>query len=220
MAHGTVERTYFSVVINVPDANHVTFGERQLGDTRRIPPGDPPVQLDGIAVPEKGSPEEKMLRDVLEKTLLGKQVNVKEVTDMGTSRGASVYYAIEGTRRYALENNVNIMLVREGFAQYNGKWGSSDKNLGGMAEAQRLAQEERKGIWADYTPEANAVQEATTEPIQPPVTIEQTQPVNVPVPDPQPPPEPQTTPWKLPLLIAIIAAVGAVVAWRCFRKKT
>jgi len=203
MAHGTVERRYSSVVTNVLDSIHVMIDERRDGP---LVFSGGTVQLDGIATPKKGSPEEKALLDILKKRLLGKQVNVKELTDGGTSRGVSVYYAIEGKRRFAPEDNVNIMLVREGFARYSEERGSGDRNLGGMKEAQRLAQEEGKGIWAP-------------EPVQPPVTIEQTQPVNVPVPDPQPPPEPKATPWKLPLLIGLIATAGAITAWRFFRKK-
>jgi len=217
ITHGDVEWSYSGVVTNVPDSTYVIIDERHTG-LLALGRGTP-VPLDGIAVPEKGSPEEKVFLDILKKTLLGKQVNVKEITDGGTSRGVSVYYAIEGKRRFAPEDNVNLMLVREGFARYSGERGSGDRNLGGMAEAQRLAQEEKKGIWAHYKPETNTVQEATPEPIQPPVTIEQTQSVNVPAPDPQPPPEPQTTPWKLPLLIGLIATAGAITAWRYFRKK-
>ena len=146
MVCGTTEWRYRLVVTNVLDATHV------IVDWRRHPYSEfamslGPVLLDGIAAPEKGSLEGEALLNILKKTLLGKQVNGVELLDGGESRGASLYVT-DDPRRRAPEDNVNLMLVREGFARYSGEWNSGDGNLGGMAEAQRLAQEERKGIWA------------------------------------------------------------------------
>ena len=72
--------------------------------------------------------------------------------------------------------------------------------------------------------ETNAVQEATVEPVQPTAVIETVTLERVPMTSTQPPTEPdapakgKTTPWKLLLLVGV-AAVGAIMAWRCFRKK-
>jgi len=216
MAYGTVDWRYSGVVAKVLDSTHIMIDERHHGIL--VLGRGSPVPLDGIVVPEKGSPEETALRDVLGKTLLGKKVNVIEITDMGTSRGVSVYVT-DDSRRRVPEDNVNLMLVREGFARYSGIWGSYDGNIGstGMKEAQRLAQEERKGIWA------NCGQEATPDPVHPPVAVETAPSDSVPVTDTQPPPEPdkpvnpKTIPWKLPLLIGAIIIGGAIMAWNRMR---
>jgi len=162
---------YSTVVTNVPDATHVTFGERKIASVY-VRPGYT-VQLDGIAAPEKGAPEEDALRDAVEKALLDKRVNVIELKSRD-SWCVSVYVT-DDPKRFASEDNVNLMLVREGFARFSGELNSTDELLGGMAEAQRLAQEERKGIWANHG------QEATPDPDQPPVAIETTPPDSVPV---------------------------------------
>ena len=72
--------------------------------------------------------------------------------------------------------------------------------------------------------ETNAVQGATAGAIQPPAGVGKTPPNSVPVTTTQPtanpdnPAETKTTPWKLPLLVGIAAVLGAMAAWRCFRK--
>ena len=218
MAHGTVNWRYRSIVTNILDTTHIVIDARRDTDPNsKIEFYGGPVLLDGIAAPEKGSPEEKTLLDVLKRTLLNKKVNVKELLDCGESRGGSVYVT-DDPRRRASEDNVNLMLVREGFARFSRRLQSDDGILGGMAEAQRLAQEERKGIWAHYTPETNTVQEATPEPVQPSAAVEKTPSNTVPVTDTQPPPEPKPIPWKLPLLISVII-IGTIGGWRYFRKK-
>jgi len=205
---------YSTVVTNVPDTNRATFGKR-LFHVRMSPGYMAP--LDGIAAPEKGSPEEEDLYGVLGKTLLGKWVNVVECRSKDTSFGYSIYVT-DDPQHFAPEDNVNLMLVREGFARFSGELNSTDELLGGMAEAQRLAQEERKGIWA------NCGQEATPAPVHPPVAVETAPSNTVPVTDTQPPPEPdkpvnpKTIPWKLPLLISVII-IGTIGGWRYFRKK-
>ena len=211
---------YSTVVTNVPDTNRATFGKR-LFHVRMSPGYIAP--LDGIAAPEKGSPEEEELHGVLDEMLLGKWVNVVECRSKDTSFGYSIYVT-DDPQRFVPEDNINLMLVREGFARYSGTWNSSDGTLGGLKEAQRLAQEERKGIWANYGQETNTVQEATPEPVQPPVAVETTPSNSVPVTDTQPPPEPdkpanpKTIPWKLSLLIGVVI-IGAIFRWRYFRNK-
>jgi len=221
MAHGTVEMRYRSVVTNILDATHIVIDARRDTDPNsKIEFYGGPVLLDGIAVPGKGSPEETALLDVLKRTLLNKKVNVKELLDSGESRGGSIYVT-DDPRRRAPEDNVNLMLVREGFARYSGKLQSGDGVLGGLGVTQRLTQEERKGIWAHYTQETNAAQETTPEPVQPPVTIEKTQTNRVSVTATQPLTEPAETKniqWKLYLLLGVVI-IGAITAWRYFRKK-
>jgi hypothetical protein len=70
----------------------------------------------------------------------------------------------------------------------------------------------------------NAVQGATAETVQPPAGVGKTQSNSVPVTTTQPtanpdnPTETKTPPWKIPLLVGIVAILGAMAAWRCFRK--
>jgi len=87
-----------------------------------------------------------------------------------------------------------------------------------MYEARRKAKETP----AVVRQETNTVQGVTVGAVQPPVAIEKTQPNRVPVITTQPlsePDETKNTPWQLLLLIGIIAIIGAITAWRCFRKK-
>ena len=71
--------------------------------------------------------------------------------------------------------------------------------------------------------ETNMVQEVTIGTTQPPDGTAKVEPNHVPTATAQPPAQPdnpageKATPWKLPLLIGV-AAVGAMAAWRCFRK--
>jgi len=220
VAYGDMNIPYSAVVTNVQDATHVVIDWRRDPFSERAFVGGP-VLLDGIAVPEEGSTEEEALLGILRKTLLNKQVNVIEYLDGGirSSRGVSVYVT-DDKRRRAPEDNVNLMLVREGFARYSGIRHVSDGNLGGMKEAQRLAQEERKGIWAHYGQETNAVQAATPEPPPPDGTEKATPARDTDPPPPEYPSEPspgKTLRW-LAALLAIAALAGAA-AWRHTKRK-
>jgi len=73
--------------------------------------------------------------------------------------------------------------------------------------------------------EPNTVQDVTTETTQPPAGTEKVGANRVPATVTPPPAETdeptktKTAPWEIPLFIAVLAVIGAMAAWRCFRKK-
>jgi endonuclease YncB( thermonuclease family) len=139
---------YHTVVTNVIDSDKVAVDGRRSGSPYGIVLyGDTVVLLDGIAPLEVGHPEQENLVNILKGSLLGKKVNVVEFLDTGRSRGGSVYIT-DDPRRFSKEDNINLRLIREGVAKWSGTCNSSDISPGEMEDAQRLAQAERKGIWA------------------------------------------------------------------------
>jgi len=226
MAHGDRAERYSGVVTNVLDATHVMLGSVRLGDRYDI---SRTATLVGIAAPEKGSPEEAALLAILEKTLLGKRVTVRDRMDGSRLCGASIYVA-EDKWPFKPEDNVNLMLLREGFARWSGEFHSDDDNLGWtIQDAQRQAQAERKGIWADFEPPPDPTPAVTNAPAEPPQTVPDTpQPEagrgvsHTPeegIPPPIAPVANKPTPWKLPLLIGTLI-LGAVAVWRFLQKKS
>jgi hypothetical protein len=110
-------------------------------------------------------------------------------------------------------------------------WSSGpDKKMGTKDDVYDGSPTLYKTVWeAKYAQaiaqqETNTVQEATAGAIQPPASVGETPPNSVPAITAQPtanpdnPADPKTTPWKIPLLIGIVAIIGAMAAWRCFRK--
>jgi hypothetical protein len=221
MAHGSLELRYSSVVTNILDATHVMLADGYY-DFGRMPSNGGLVPLDGIAALEEGSPEEKALLDILEKTLLNKKVYVFQIID-GNLRHVSIYVT-DDSRRRTIEDNVNLMLVREGFARYSGRCNPYEIRMIGMIqEAQRLAQEERKGIWATFESTPSPPPAVTNAPAAPPKEGgAQASPPSREEDDPPPPApvESKPTPWKLPLLIGIVTVIGVVVIWRYVLKKS
>jgi len=221
MAYGDWMAAFIGVVTNVPDATHVTFVypivQTRSGESHR----SRTVQLDGIAAPEDGSSEEAALLDILRKTLLGKTVDVVERIDSGESRGADIYVIDDG--RSTPKNNVNLMLLREGFARFTGRNSVFDRITYEMImEAQRLAQAERKGIWADFEPPPDPSPAITNAPADPPQPPPDT-PTNVVVTVEPPTPAPvanKTTPWRFLLFIGSFIIIGSVIVWRFLIKKS
>ena len=109
LAHGDRPWHYFGVVTNILDVTHVTFEGERIGFGGDFRSRTAP--LAGIAAPEKGSPEEKTLLAILEKTLLGKRVNVCDWIDGGESRYASIYVTND-PQHFAPKDNVNLMLIK------------------------------------------------------------------------------------------------------------
>ena len=107
------------------------------------------------------------------------------------------------------------------------KLGTKDDFLRGDVEAYKRGWQPKPTPPVDGQ-KTNAVQAATAEPVPPPVGTAKVTPSRVPSATTQPPAkpdnpdnpaDPKTTPWKIPLLIGIVAIIGALAAWRCFRKK-
>ena len=223
MAHGDTRHTFYSVVKNVVDGNHLLIDGRRATTSDMVLGGGPPVQLDGIAAPEQGSPEEAALRDILEKTLIGKKIYCIEYLNRRWSQ-ASIYVTDELEWRKP-EYNVNLMLVREGYARFSGRTYSYDGVLGGMAEAQRLAQEEQKGIWSPLgltpglppSPAVTKFLKLGDEPSAPPEPEQPNQE------KPTPPQDTATASlawWHLTLGIFLALGVCMMILWKRKQKKT
>ena len=223
MAQGTIEISYSAIVTNVPGATHVTLDGMRARFGDWVNHQSRTVQLEGIVAPEKGSPEEAALLDILRKTLLGRRVNVVDLLDSGESRGASIYVS-DDPKRLEVEDNVNLMLFREGFARFSGGWRLIDSALFAVEDIQRQAKEARKGVWAtlEVTPESAQPpeQEKEKEPSAEQDMTNSTVTSEEPSPGPALPDEPQTgrdIRWFA--LAALFACAAGLAVWRRIRQK-
>ena len=136
---------YHTVVTNILDDKRIAI------EGRRLPNGiilnvDIPVVLNGIEIPQRDSLAAKTFQNVLEKILVGKRVNVVELLETDRSRGGSIYVT-DDFKRFSKEDNINLMLIRDGIAKWSGKCNVSDISPEEMEEAQRQAQKAHRGIW-------------------------------------------------------------------------
>ena len=144
----TVTMTYKAIVTNVVDGNTILIDVKRAPNTNNpvgMKPGGP-VVLDAIDAPELDQPGGQEARQFLTELLVGKEVLVVELTDMGTSRGAWV--TLDG-------NCVNLLLVQNGHAwlgtfNVHGQRSRQAK----LPAALAAAKEKRIGIWEPEDPVA------------------------------------------------------------------
>jgi endonuclease YncB( thermonuclease family) len=99
------------------------------------------VRLEGIDTPERGQPFGRKAGQALAKKVFGKVV---QVDDLGRDR----YGRRLGTVRLD-KRNVNLDLVREGWAWRYRKYAPKNKEL---ASAEAAARKAKRGLWADAKP--------------------------------------------------------------------
>lgn len=99
------------------------------------------IRLHGIDTPERGQPYGNAAREALEALVAGQRI---EVAIQDTDR----YGRTVGTV-YRNGQNVNLALVRDGWAWWYERYARNDSSL---AQAQREAQAGRRGLWQDSSP--------------------------------------------------------------------
>jgi micrococcal nuclease len=99
------------------------------------------VRLDGIDTPERGQPFGKKAGQALAKKVFGKIV---QVDDFGKDRYGRTLGIVRLDTR-----NINLELVREGWAWWYRKYAPKNKELAAAETAARTA---KRGLWADAKP--------------------------------------------------------------------
>ena len=120
-------------VIRVADGDTLTLLD--AGNTQHK------IRLHGIDTPERGQPYGNAARDALEAHVAGQRIGV-DVQD--TDR----YGRTVGTV-YRNGQNINLALVRDGWAWWYERYARNDRQL---AQAQREAKAARRGLWQDSNP--------------------------------------------------------------------
>jgi micrococcal nuclease len=126
------EEPFTGLVVRVVDGDmiHVQHGDESAK-----------VRLEGIDAPESGQTFGPKAREVLVKKILARTVTVKPTGVDKYGRTLAVVWINE--------RNVNLEMVREGFAWHFKKY-SKDAAL---AAAEENAREQRRGLWADSAPQ-------------------------------------------------------------------
>jgi endonuclease YncB( thermonuclease family) len=99
------------------------------------------IRLHGIDTPERGQPYGNAAREALEAYAAGQRI---DVTIQDTDRYGRTVGAV-----YRNGQNVNLALVRSGWAWWYERYARNDRQL---AEAQREAKADRRGLWQDNNP--------------------------------------------------------------------
>jgi endonuclease YncB( thermonuclease family) len=99
------------------------------------------VRLEGIDTPERAQPFGRKAGQALAKKVFGKVV---QVDDLGKDRYGRTLGIVRLGKR-----NVNLELVREGWAWWYRKYSPKNKELASAEEAARKA---KQGLWADANP--------------------------------------------------------------------
>jgi endonuclease YncB( thermonuclease family) len=99
------------------------------------------VRLEGIDTPEWAQPFGRKAGQALAKIVFGKVV---QVNDLGKDRYGRTLGIVRLDRR-----NVNLELVREGWAWWYRKYAPKNKEL---AAAEAAARKAKRGLWADAKP--------------------------------------------------------------------
>jgi endonuclease YncB( thermonuclease family) len=99
------------------------------------------VRLEGIDTPERGQPFGRKAGQALAKKVFGKAV---QVDDFGKDRYGRTLGIVRLGKR-----NINLELVREGWAWRYRKYAPKNKEL---ATAEAAARKAKRGLWADAKP--------------------------------------------------------------------
>jgi endonuclease YncB( thermonuclease family) len=99
------------------------------------------VRLEGIDTPERGQPFGRRAGQALAKRVFGKVV---QVDDLGKDRYGRTLGIVRLGKR-----NINLELVREGWAWWYRKYAPKNREL---ASAEAAARKAKRGLWADAKP--------------------------------------------------------------------
>ena len=214
-ASGTTSRhaRYHSVVTNILDGERIAISSRIFPQGFIFDHGNI-VRIDGITAPEASHPDRQELMETLGQMLLGKKVNIVERLESGESQGGSIYIT-DDPQCFDKHDNLNLRLIRNGLAKWNGENNSSDLVPDEMVNAQRQAQLERRGLWglpsSDPFPDSAPNSPPVTSTNMPVTASTQQSPVSVTVPsETNAPPIGDSTDSPPPSLVVPLA-VGAVV---------
>lgn len=136
----TLTTEYHSLVVDVIDGDTIVISNKVSRGVKVRAEG--PIKLDAIDAPELDQPCGREARAFLEELIKGKEISVRELTDMGKSRGAWIFISEEGKKK-----NVNLLMVQTGLARCAKLYVHSMASVP-MQKAQDEAIRLKLGIWA------------------------------------------------------------------------
>ncbi len=154
------EFRYHTVIVDVVDGNNVIVSNRVFNSGYELKINNV-VPLDGIDAPSLEEKDGGEACDALVEWVRGRQVNICELIDSGVSKGVSVYVT-DVPRKFEDSDNVNLRLLRNGLAKWNGKMMTTSVSIEKMIKAQRVAQKKGLGIWKNEKPETSSRDIPTT----------------------------------------------------------
>lgn len=153
MACGTYLISYYAVVTNVINGNTIVL-LRSSSNPSTGTISTNVVTLAGIEVPTLDQAGGEDARNTLVRLALGRNVVVMELrTDKG--QFVSIY---DNPRLARLSDNVNLKMLQMGMAKWNGRMIPDSVPEPKMAAAERMAREQRIGVWGNENRDSNKVE--------------------------------------------------------------